>query len=106
MPLSVTSRNKIWPNQLRKQMSSIAATVSELVASELEAMPAYRIMCCNVSDAAAYLGVEPDTVRDWIKAGKLRASKPSKDWLIRVIDLEALLAKTATVITIKKKKNG
>jgi excisionase family DNA binding protein len=45
----------------------------------------------SISEAAELLGVHPDTVCNWIKAGKLRAAKPAHRVLIRLDDIHAML---------------
>jgi excisionase family DNA binding protein len=43
-------------------------------------------------DVADELGVDVQTVRRWIHAGRLRAFKPGKEYRIRETDLEKFLA--------------
>ena len=46
-------------------------------------------------EAAEMLGVCPETVRRWIRCGKLRASKLSRKTIrVRVADLDTLLEET------------
>jgi excisionase family DNA binding protein len=45
----------------------------------------------TVDEAAARLKVQPDTVRRWLRSGKLRASKLGRDWRIPASSVEGLL---------------
>ena len=52
----------------------------------------------TVGQAAEYVGVQSSTIREWVKRGKLPASKAGKGWRIRRGDLDRSLAsKEATV---------
>lgn len=46
----------------------------------------------TVPEAARIAGRDPETVRRWIRAGKLRATKVGTQHVIRESDLEELLA--------------
>jgi excisionase family DNA binding protein len=44
----------------------------------------------NINEAAAYLGVKPVTVRDWIKKDKgVPAHKIGKQWKFKISELDA-----------------
>jgi excisionase family DNA binding protein len=43
------------------------------------------------AEAAEALGVHVDTIGNWIKSGRLRASKPDRRVLILVSDIEKML---------------
>jgi len=45
----------------------------------------------TVEDAAKALLVKPTTVREWLKAGKLKGVKVGRLWRVRESDLEVLL---------------
>lgn len=60
----------------------------------------FRIECCGCDDAAKKLDCKTDTVRELIKRGALPASKVGNDWKIRLIDIEAMLNKTANVVNM------
>jgi excisionase family DNA binding protein len=45
----------------------------------------------TVDEAAARLKLQPDTVRRWLRSGKLRASKLGRDWRIAGSSVEGLL---------------
>ena len=49
----------------------------------------------TVAEAAEYCRCSPFTIRRWIGIGMLRASRPGKAYLIRVEDIDALIAATA-----------
>lgn len=51
----------------------------------------------RIKEAAEYLGVAPNTLRNWVSAGKIRAVRhPVNEYrLFRKEDLEALLRQTA-----------
>lgn len=42
-------------------------------------------------DAAKVLLVKPDTLRGWLRAGKLRGVRAGRLWRVRESDLEAFL---------------
>lgn len=46
----------------------------------------------TVNQAADYLHRSAFTVREWLKAGKLKGAKIGKGWLIKQSDLEAFIA--------------
>lgn len=52
----------------------------------------------RVADAAEYLGVSPNTLRNWVNAGKIAAVRhPVNDYrLFKKKDLDSLLKKVAT----------
>lgn len=50
----------------------------------------------TVPEAAAQLRVDPATVRRWITAGRLRASKPGRDYRIAQADLDKLTGRYVT----------
>ena len=60
----------------------------------------------RVAEAADYLGVSPNTLRNWVNAGKIAAVRhPVNAYrLFKREDLEALLKKVA--VTIKKSNKG
>ena len=45
----------------------------------------------TVEEVGAQLQVSDQTVRRWVKSGKLAAYKPGKEWRIRPSDLEDFL---------------
>jgi len=51
----------------------------------------------RISEAAAYLGVSPNTLRNWVNAGKIAAIRhPVNDYrLFKKVDLEVLLKQVA-----------
>jgi excisionase family DNA binding protein len=60
----------------------------------------------RVAEAADYLGVSPNTLRNWVNAGKIAAVRhPLNDYrLFKKKDLDSLLKKVAA--TSKKSNNG
>jgi excisionase family DNA binding protein len=49
----------------------------------------------TVAEAAARLKAHPETVRRWLKAGRLRAAKPQSDkfgWRVRASEVERFLS--------------
>ncbi len=49
----------------------------------------------TVEDISMGLGVEPPTIRNWLRTGKLKGIKlPGGDWRIREEDLQAILLPT------------
>jgi excisionase family DNA binding protein len=51
----------------------------------------------RISEAAEYLGVSPNTLRNWVNAGKIAAVRhPVNDYrLFKQVDLDALLKQVA-----------
>jgi excisionase family DNA binding protein len=45
----------------------------------------------RVSEAADYLAMSQDTIHNWIKSGRLKASRIGRFWRIRPQDLEAFI---------------
>jgi excisionase family DNA binding protein len=60
----------------------------------------------RISEAAEYLGVSPNTLRNWVNAGKIAAVRhPVNDYrLFKREDLDALLKKVA--VASKKAAKG
>jgi excisionase family DNA binding protein len=60
----------------------------------------------RVAEAADYLGVSPNTLRNWVNAGKIAAIRhPVNDYrLFKLEDLEDLLKKVASASKKSKKK--
>jgi MerR family copper efflux transcriptional regulator len=60
----------------------------------------------RISEAAEYLGVSPNTLRNWESAGKIVAHRhPVNDYrLFRTEDLDALLKKVERPSRIRKTK--
>jgi excisionase family DNA binding protein len=56
-------------------------------------MPVTKRITISIADAAEMLGVHEDTITRWIKIGKLRAGKPDRRVLIKLADIEQMLAK-------------
>ena len=79
-------------------LTDVQKIVAEVLAGQLENCWWYRIQCCGCDDAAKKLAIATDTVRDMIKRGVLPASKIGNDWKIRLVDIDALLKKNATVV--------
>lgn len=78
-----------------QQLTEITAIVQQSLC--------YGVQCVTTEKAAELLSVEPQTVRDWINSGKLPASRPGKDYLILMEDINRLLTQTAVVIRIDKR---
>ena len=70
----------------------------------LNACPRCRSKSCGVKEASEILNVEEDTIRNWINSGKLMASNISRRYLIRFIDIDALLSKHQVVVPITDKR--
>lgn len=74
----------------RREMGAVAARLT-LAADELEALAAGRVRFgdyARVEDAAGRLGVHVESVRRWLRAGRLRGERVGTVWLIRRDDLE------------------
>ena len=79
---------------------SIEEMITGIVALQLQQSLWYQVQCVSCEKAADALNVETDTVRHWIKAGKLPASKIGKDWSIRLIDVDKMLKLNATIVRL------
>jgi excisionase family DNA binding protein len=55
--------------------------------------PGLKPLTVSITTAAQMLGVSTQTVARYISAGLLRAAKPERRVLIRLVDLEAMLDK-------------
>lgn len=44
----------------------------------------------KVEEVAEFFEVTPATIREWCRSGRLRASRPGRDWKIRREDVETL----------------
>ena len=49
----------------------------------------------TVEQAAGKLQVRPETVRDWLRAGRLKGVKAGRQWRVRARDLESFLQEPA-----------
>lgn len=60
----------------------------------------------RISEAAEYLGVSPNTLRNWVNAGKIAAIRhPVNDYrLFKREDLDALLKQVETASKKRSKK--
>jgi excisionase family DNA binding protein len=52
----------------------------------------------TVKEVAVRLKIQPKTVREWLRLGKLPGVKVGKDWRVRVEDLEAVLQPKLRVV--------
>lgn len=60
-------------------------------------LPAYffdQVQGLSTAQVAELTGATKETVAEWIRAGKLQASKPGKDYIITVADLKQFLKDT------------
>jgi MerR family transcriptional regulator, copper efflux regulator len=59
----------------------------------------------RIAEAAEYLGVSPNTLRNWVNAGKIKAIRhPVNDYrLFKRKDLDALLMQVQEASTVKSK---
>jgi excisionase family DNA binding protein len=46
----------------------------------------------STQEAARYIGIKPDTVRLWIRTGKMRGIKKGRDWRIPLREVQKALA--------------
>lgn len=47
----------------------------------------------TVQETAKYLKVDTETVRRWLREGKIPGSKVGRKWLISKLDIDAMLKK-------------
>ena len=45
----------------------------------------------NVEEVAEYLRIHPNTILQWIKAGRLKAHKVGREWRIKRYDLDSFI---------------
>jgi len=45
----------------------------------------------NISDVAEHLGVSQDTIRNWLKSGKLPTYKAGKQYKFRLSEIDQML---------------
>lgn len=105
---TTTNRNNTVPPQSHEVpehlQEYIIATALGIVEMQLQQSPWFRVQCVSCEKAGDALNVETDTVRQWIKVGKLPASKIGKDWSIRLVDIDKMLKLNATVVRIGDKR--
>jgi excisionase family DNA binding protein len=82
----------------------LASFVEEVVSLQLNNCLIWRIQCVTCDEAAVLLSVDTDTIREWIKAGKLTASKVGREYSIRVMDIDKMLATHSNVIRLEDKR--
>lgn len=60
----------------------------------------------RVSEAAEYLGVSPNTLRNWVNAGKIMSVRhPVNDYrLFKQADLDALLKQVSSPVQSRSRK--
>ena len=98
LPQSSNSNNAVL------QQHDILDQLEELIEFRLNNSLLYRVQCVTCDEAAVLLSVDCDTIREWIKGGKLTASKVGREWTIRVLDIDKMLTATATVIRLTDKR--
>jgi excisionase family DNA binding protein len=77
--------------------------IQDTVSSMLDGILWCRVQCITIEEAAECMNVYHDTVRQWIKAGLLPASKAGREWRIRLIDLDQFITQTTQVVKIDKR---
>ena len=51
----------------------------------------------TVEDISEMLGVAPDSVRQWIRDKRLKATRPGRQWLVKREDLEKFLKERTNI---------
>ena len=104
-PLQQSINNNAVPQQ-HDQLSpeQIVSYVEGVIEQCLNNSLWFRVQCVNCDEAGVLLSVDTDTVRQWIKAGKLSASKVGREWSIRLVDIDKMLSQNATVIRMNDKR--
>lgn len=85
---------------LEAAVRDLAAEVRSLRAARPEANVVRDAGLLTTEAAAAAAGVTPGTVRDWIRAGRLQASRAGRRLRVRRSALEAFLAGSAAVVDL------
>lgn len=80
----------ITEDQLRAMLEEV---VEEAVRRAAPATPPIRPIYLSLAQAAKRIGYEPETLRDWIKAGRLKAERKGSrgNYRVRPEDLEAAM---------------
>jgi excisionase family DNA binding protein len=78
--------------------------IEEVIEFRLNNTLLYRVQCVTCEECGVLLSVDTDTIREWIKGGKLNASKPGREWVIRVMDIDRMLTSNANVINLSDKR--
>ena len=86
------------------QQPEMHMAINNLVQDLLQHSIYANCQCLSVAQCAELVGVKEDTIRDWIKAGKLEAHQPGKEYLVRVINLHKLLEQNSTIAKKSKLK--
>lgn len=102
-----TFTNNLTPALIKPQDTVLTVQIKTIIQQAIEdALNAslwYRVQCVTVDEAAIMLSVYGDTIRVWIKQGKLPASKVGREWNIRLVDIEKMLNKNSTIILMDKR---
>lgn len=103
-----TTNSNNTPVQAGEITPKMQLEITALVQAEVENRLYHGVQCVTADAAAHLLSVEPGTIRDWIKCGKLPASKPGNVYLILVNDINSMLKKYATIVPMKidKRRNA
>lgn len=100
------------PNTCNQESETLQGLVSKEEVHQIlsELVPSFflfdEIYCLTTAQVAEITGSTKETVQDWIKAGKLLASKPGKEYIITVQDFKRFLKSTkvkAPVIQLQHK---
>lgn len=94
----------LWHEVPESLQDFIFTTATGIVEMQLQQSLWYHVQCVSCEKAATALNVETDTVRQWIKKGKLTASKIGKDWSIRLMDIDRMIKINATVVSLPDKR--
>ncbi len=57
-------------------------------------MPSVQERLLNVKEAAGYLSVHPETLRQWARQGDLRCYKVNGRWKFRLTELDDFISKS------------
>ena len=113
--MAASNKPRFKPNTTCNPCVPVTATVTPtseelygLVCQEVQKalpqiLPSYfldDVHCLSTDQVAELTGVARETVGDWIRSGKLSASKPGKDYLITVASLKHFLQSTRVQVPV------
>lgn len=59
---------------------------------------------CNHDAACIYLGVSATSLDDLLHSGELAGAKISRDWIIRIVDMDAYLSEQVRIQTAERRE--
>jgi hypothetical protein len=90
------------------QLEAMQTIIKDMVQAELNNCLWYHIQCTDCDGAAKALKVQTNTIRDWVKAGKLGGSKVGNSIMIPIHAIYRMLQNnlvTTPVVDMRRRIN-